>query len=476
MATRQRTLAEPNTTPGRRLVTVSLVGVYLVLLDWIYVHRISPRWSYLGYTTRDLEPLLFGIVLLFLIGAASTLPLQIARPSQLATWLLFLITVGPMATLFLRMDTLGPNTGLLYALVTTSSFFAIPLIADRSFGRLHLRRSNSNPRPFWLVITLISTLVVAWNVFSNGLNFRIDLLSLDSQLIYETRELQSVSLRQNPIGRVLAYATSSQSNVINPLLIATGIELRKRYMTLVGVAIQFYLFSLGGSKSILFLTLVVAAVSYFLRRTDRGNPRLVGGFVALLASTLLFQPGSVFADLLARRTLTTPGVIGNFYFDFFRGLDPLLLSHSVLSWLLEYPLEENPAPTIGRIYTGGGHANGNFMADGFANFGLLGPAILAVAVGVYLALYDRLAGAKGTHALTTIIVGPAISLTNGGFFTALLSHGLLVALVVAYFYPTSGHADASEEAPAGTTSQNQTRSVHWHAHGAQQSQATGPRL
>jgi hypothetical protein len=115
-----------------------------------------------------------------------------------------------------------------------------------------------------------------------------------------------------------------------------------------------------------------------------------------------------------------------------------------LRGIIDNPYGEGPPVIIGRAYFPGWgtYANANFWADAFANFGIWVVFAFTAILGVVLWLYDSITLDTDLRLAALVLVMPAISLSNSGLFTCLLTHGLGLAFLVMYFLPNRIQAPA----------------------------------
>ncbi len=235
------------------------------------------------------------------------------------------------------------------------------------------------------------------------------------------------------------------------MLIALGVARpRWRYLAL-GIAGEFLLYVLQGSKASLFLIPLVPLVAVAIRLGRRRfGPLVIWGGVAMVLvaaalTALMDSPWPLALSVV--RLIALPGQLTADYFDYFSTHAPYLLSHSILRGFVDAPYPVDPPFLIGAAYL---HhvvdANASFWADSIANFGLAGIIPFTAILGAILWLLDVVAAKK-----SLVIVGPAIAifaltLSNGALLTAVLTNGIGLALLLVYLLPP-GQSETPE--PAG---------------------------
>jgi hypothetical protein len=147
------------------------------------------------------------------------------------------------------------------------------------------------------------------------------------------------------------------------------------------------------------------------------------------------QHGVIWTSYLSRRFILTPGMMLALYVAFFDDHPKALLGYSVLSPWVEYEYQASPAKVVGEWVGSGASMNANLFADGFANFGWFGMFGAAVVLLVYLRVLDRVCHGLPVAVSALVMVMPAITISNSSILTAMLSHGLVVAVALLALAP-----------------------------------------
>ncbi|MHB9121024.1 MAG: hypothetical protein ACYC7A_05915 [Thermoanaerobaculia bacterium] len=272
-----------------------------------------------------------------------------------------------------------------------------------------------------------------------GVNWRVPRLAD----VYGAR-LEFTSAAQAK-GRVVSYFVLWTANVVNPALFAVGLLKRSTVLLVLGIAGQWYLYSLAAYKTVL-VSLIGIALLLFLAKRKRSRAELVSVGMLSIATAGLFV--TAVATMLVRRIAMT-GVISTWYLQFFSTHEKARLGNSLLGWLTTYPYDRGIANIIGVIYLDNteAHANGNFWADGFANFGFIGLVMWSLALAMVLWLIDCVAYRRDHFLSLAVLLMPAMALANVSLQTALLTHGIALGVLVVWMLPTldNGRRMPSEE-------------------------------
>lgn len=438
--------AETPTPESKKVERIGLRGiawllVYALALAAVDFWLIAPSFSYLGFTA--VTPTLGATAALTVsyILAASRLPVSWERPSTLIYWMLFALVVAPIHVVPAFMaERMTPTWAMVFSI--SGAFFLL--------GFVYSIRPVAIPRPalpknvYWLLVVAIWLGLGAVVVTQYGFHFQF--VSLAD--IYEVRsEFRDV---EADMSRVSKYALPWLGFVIAPLGMAHGF-LTKNYLFVgAGVLTELFLVGVTGFKSLLFSSLLVAALVVLiftteLKKIGRRIPALLAGSVIGVFLFDWLTNGVFLSSIFIRRLILTAGINTNYYFEFFWDRPKAQLGHGVLASWVDYPYPAVPAKLIGLVYYGTDqtNANANLWADAFCNFGIAGVIGFTVLLAALLIAIDATA-VNLPRALAMIVLAmPALSLSNSALLTTLLTHGVVLAVVLLYLMPVERAAGDS---------------------------------
>lgn len=419
-----------------RASTVAGVVAYTCIIHLVYATTIAPRFAYLGYSYREVEPWGYVAAVIIACGVALLLPQTLRRASDFVLWLLFVLAVLPSVLVVHYSGFTSPHSAFVTSALL-SAVYAGAIVATRRAAppvKLALHMSTGT---FWIFFATISAATYGYLAMTLGL--RIDVVSIFE--VYELREQYKLGLASAP---GLAYMVSMQANVLNPFLFARGAYSGRWVLVAASVLGQTLVYSVAGLKTVLFSipALAVVALVFRIRRRPPGQVLLWGTVLATLAALLvdLLLRTYVATSLFTRRFLVTSGMLMSAYVAFFEEHPHTRLGHSVLAGLVDYPYDATPARVVGEWVTGsdGIAMNAHFLADGFANFGWYGTAGAAVVLVVYLRVLDRVTVGIPLAVSAVVLVMPAITISNTSILTAMFSHGLVACVVLFAVSPRTG--------------------------------------
>jgi hypothetical protein len=427
-----------------RLVLLVGVVAYASLLVASYVTTIAPAFAYMGYTLEPAAPPYLVLGFAVSVLPALWLPLQLARPSAGVVWIIYLLAYVPSTLMPLLSLVRPPEDVALLVVAIGTAFTLLSLVP--SLRLLRLRRLRVPSWVFWSAFVALCGFLLLQITSEHG--YAIALPSLSE--VYDVRG----EYKEAAESRLSRLGVSWIGNVLAPFLFAVALVRRRPLLALPALALQAYLFSITGFRSLLFaaVILVVLLGASAMRGRYLGAYLAWGGSALIVGSWLLDQALQTiaFTSTLVRRLIATPGLLSGWYFDFFSDNPQVRLSHSVLARWLDYPYDVAPPFLIGARYFGRDetYANANFWADAFANFGFSGIFVFTVVLGLILWFADSTVGASDSARtrLALLLLGvPAFTLSNTALTTTLLTHGLALALLILFVVPRNITAGAYDE-------------------------------
>jgi len=411
-----------------------LAFLYVVVLHVVYTRLVSVQWSYMGYVYND--PPILDVVMAWLASSLIGLwmPVDINRPSKVVYWMLYLFVIIPviLTTVYINGAFLDPflriSLPILVSFLSIGFFYKIPLLKVRK-----LRISNQT---FWtcLVLALLVSYAYVLAIFGPHLEF----VSIFSEDVYSTR----LAARNVARGELIGYVMVWSGKVLNPFLIAYGLNSKKYFPVVVGICGQILLYSADASKITLLSMLVFFGLFLLLSKSRKqaGLNIFVVIICVVMVSCLLdyFLNSNVFVSLLGRRQIFTHGLLTTYYFDFFSTNPKAHMGYNkLLSNFVDYSYTEAPSFLIGHYYFGSSsmNANENFWAYAYADFGYFGLFVYGIIVGVLFWLCDSLTSPVPIQFSAIVVFSPLFSLVNGSLFTSLLTHGILLLLVFLWVIP-----------------------------------------
>ena len=409
-----------------RLRGLTLLAAFVYVAGVLIATKyfISERFAYQGYVGRDFrwpEICVAFLVTVFLVTLART---EWAMPSHAAFAFLLATIAMPVIWIPVFYGPLDAANLIVLQLGVVSTFGVARLMLVG--GRRPLRLLPAPSQASAVLIALFTVGALTYLLVGQQLQPTLATLSE----VYDLREEYA-----EKVGTLGSYLVGALGNGVFPVALALGLHRRSARLVLTGIVGTMLLYSITGFKAYL-VGLILTVVAFCLVKWWKG--RGAGWFVGLTAAISLaclcdLVSGTLVpTSLLVRRAITTAGINTAYYVDFFATRPTYGLRHSIFSFLGPAPYPAAPARIIGAYYydMDGTAANANLIADGFANFGLIGCLVAGAFLGFCLRIYDRLT----THlplpvsvaALTFIL----LAFANTAPLTILATHGGLVLCIV----------------------------------------------
>lgn len=452
-------------SPSRaRILAIAGILAYVACFQWMYVNYLYPFWDYFGFDYNP--PGTSYILLAWLLSVVPSfwMPIQLARPSQLAYWVLYITVFIPSMFVPLYAGFSSPReilnlmTALFAGFAVAGFSYLVPLYSFRYAGMPR--------RWFWKGFLCLAAVLTMWM----GVVFRHHAQIVSFQDIYDVRNAANDVAE----GSQVNYAFMLLTGAINPFLMGYGLFCKRTGLFLAGAAGQLLVYAVGGTKgSILSIFFIAAIALLFKAGRTASTLRITFSALALLAFSCLsyvwsgYDPGplhTIVLFVILMRTLSIGGLVTAQYFAFFQHNPLTYYSHvKGMNWFLTYPYQYPIGEEIGLTYAGTTDldATAHFWAtDGIGGLGLPGILVVsALCAAVFWAL-DSASQRHDPRLAALVTTYAAYNISNISLFTSLFSGGLALLIVLLYLMPPAGRADSVRAAK-----RKNSRSTTFHARG-----------
>jgi hypothetical protein len=414
-----------------RLIAAGLVLLMCIAMHICYVEILVPIYYFPEIQAGALPPGCWAAILFLMVLPALYLPTSIRRPSDVAAWILYLNIVVPALFMALILSDGNARQALSRATTATAALVLFEFLRKRPLiGAI----KGIELRGLFELILPCTMLILAFGVWYLA-DFRIDLSFAN---VYERRmEARDVVIT----GSLMAYAIGIMNGSLVPIGLVLGTYYRRPIFLLLTLLIVIAVFSFDGTKATILIPAALVAILPLLQTKRRATVWICTAasslVLAAIAEFRLFD-SDLLANFLVRRQFVFPGVLTHYYWDFFSSHPHVLMSDSLLSWLIQPRYETNVTRLMGGELFGNFdcNANANLWASGFAHFGYPGVFGVSVVAACLMWMVDRLAD-SGRFVMATVIAAQmAFIWTNGALHTSILSNGLAATLLFLFFFPT----------------------------------------
>lgn len=401
----------------KKILFISTIIIFRLLIDWIYNFEIAPFFSYSNYlnnSTRE-STFLSWIILAAFIPFVMWIVSDSNRYnsfSQLIAALLLYLRIIPFTSLVMYMP---KSSGFVFSNLVYWILIFVLLSYLKMQNPLGLLRSRGGSKSAIFVLTVISVLTV---LIVSGVycGFRIH-LSLED--VYELR----MEAREFDMPVVLKYLHSATSNII-PILIIYYISKGNRLMVYLLALIGLLNFSIAGHKSTLFKIILCLGL-YLFPKLDI-KKYLPYFFITLGVITILeFLNFNTIAlsTIFIRRGLYVPASLDISYFDFIEKHGPTYFTKGIASEIGSLAGDDAK------------RCNNGMFSDAFMNLGFLGCIIFPI-IFVYFVKISEYITNNLNLSLRFFAAFLIVSTLGSSYFTtSMLTHGLFLLLVTLYLIP-----------------------------------------
>lgn len=401
--------------------------LYIYTFQYIYINYLAVAWDYFGYSVKEtsflqyLSTYFFALIPIFFYKGLS-------KVSSYFAVLIYLLGYVPiMITILLNRVFLSYNYIVLYQFVLMISM-CLFFLADK-VKLPNITKPKKLPTAILHVIT-ISMVLYLFIVYRG--NIRMVGFEDVYGLRFENAERQTV---------LSGYFEMWLSYCIFPAYFIWGLTSKKVKFILLGILGNVFIYMITGAKYSMVLPIIIWGMYLLLRSSPKYNfyhlltvSLIILSGIAYLSSEKLF----VFAALFLMRTLSTPGLLFSQYLIFFSNHPHTYYTHiGVINKITHgYPYSEGLGQTIGwHFLEKETNSNANFWAtDGIAGAGIWGILIISALIFLFFLFLNQINKGTLTNAKILIFTGPIISLLNLSFFTAFISGGLLIAILLISFF------------------------------------------
>lgn len=296
----------------------SLIILYKIIIDLIYILNVSSKYYYNGMVFNpSLYKYIFSLLIfIFSINFVIRLYNKVT-PSSLIIVILYYLYFIPGCTIYSMagLSDLYFIFFILYWIFFLSLYLNFP-----NFTIPNLKESiTSNLFYVFFIIVILGSLVIVG--LYNDFNFNFSLSN-----VYELRFKQ----REMNLPTIVKYFQPTASSLLPLFLIYFLIKRKTKYIILIVFA-DLLLFSFGGAKGTIF-TLFIALLAYFYYKPNRVRWIVTSLLSLNLISFLekIIYSKSYITIYIQNRVLFIPNLLSFQYYDFFSMHELLYLRNSIL--------------------------------------------------------------------------------------------------------------------------------------------------
>jgi hypothetical protein len=450
--------ARPRRREGRRRLVFVLLALAHALICRFIQDKVLAESGVFEYMGLHWMPANLAQELVFLILAVAPallfIPVRLARGSDLLLIILYGAVYVPTTALFPNVVSGGVTPAFWLTMVCFVGLYLAATLARLEPGGAGGRIAMADNRYDLLLFGAALAVIASYLAF-----VPIQVIELDLTRVYEFRA--AFGDQMSKLSPILLYVFVNSALALSPIMIVRGI-LRKNWpMVLLAFGLTYYTFAVTSYRSMLFVAAFVAALTVLSRTRIPVAISVFGFFVGVAVGVMSLDalahsdvPANTFA--VHYRLFGNSATITSAYLDIFSSHPKFYYSQSFLRLFIRPPTEIPYPLLVGHEISSVQNvwANGNIVADAFANLGYVGVLLTFVALGLFLCGYNYVTLAKDRVVAALTLVAPGFYLSNGGLQSAVLSGGLGVTVLLMLIYPASPAPQVSLRSPSVPTRQD----------------------
>lgn len=404
------------------LYTIIMIIILKVILEYGYFVYVYPLYGYSGFSVNiSMFKLIESYLIIIILSCFLIKMERYNSPSKIVLYILFINLFLPLSSLYWIQD-----DSRQFFITIAISFLMIYFILFKT-PRLEIFYMKEG-KNISIILFVFLTIIVYGSLIASG---GLQRMNFNIMNIYETRE--EFSSNSNFL---LGYLLPWQARITNMFFLIYGIVIKNKKLIVFSLILQLLIFSMTGSKSYLFAPIIIIGTYYLFKKGYKNYLLLFISSALSILFTILITLFKFFGDGIAlsyflRRTFYVPAKLHYMYYDFFEDMTKYKLSTSILSFMFENPYGKNPVAFIAeRVYEKDFSPNVGIFGDAYLNFGLFGIILFSFLLSVMLKLLDSVAENVPLVISSAIIILPSMALVNSAFFTSILTHGIIFAILV----------------------------------------------
>lgn len=417
---------------GSRLGFIFASLLYKSALDITYYFYLSRFFRYHNLTAFDLhlDAGRFFLSYLLVFAMSAVVPRKENNFNGMFYAIVLIFLYVPLATMY-GMDARSD----VFPLALTAFAIVVTMLTAISFERVWrkfplLERGRS-------IALLFSTLMVAYFILWSIISGAVTHINFDFRDIYIYREILGEKL---DVG-FLSYLNIWTQKAFNPLLIAYAMYKRNGILLAISLLVQMYFFAVTQHRAHLFVPILIY-MAYIIYQRRLSTGKLLGaaaaGVVLITTIGLYFEMDEALAVVIRRALFVAPTVAYE-WVAYFSEREKVHFADNILrGWINNEYTGKNLPLFMGDYMQFGSDLafNSGLIGAGFAQLGIWGVIIYASLLGIVLSFLNALI-TKGlpVFMVAALLIAPIrTAWADSDLFTALLSHGIIVCVVLLWLF------------------------------------------
>ena len=407
--------------------------VFKIVLDLTYVLIQADAYGYYGFSFEpNIAKWLFSWILYLFTGLC--VASDKTNCCTIFSYTVFMLSLAPAFVYY----EYNPEAKLWMLLAQALTLVLMNAIMGALTAKVKIKNKKIpyTSRRLSFIVVLVLGAYFVYSFVTNGLP---SLGSLSWENVSEIRANSNVST-------LMAIIQNLLCRIVCPITLMLLFKSRKWVGFALVLVIQLYTYAITGFKTYLFIPLVLIAVSILPKINLKKLISFALPCVVVLCNLIYKVLGEIYPyALINERVLFLPAKIKFAYFDYFSSHDFVYFSQSTIAKLFgfESNYSQNIPNLIGDVYFNRPEmwTNTGFMADAYANLGILGMVLIGVLLAVILAWVDVTVECDSPDVMLGIqsmFLLYYISLNDGSAISVFFSGGMIFAVLLVLFISFNG--------------------------------------
>ncbi|CAM4284341.1 hypothetical protein PSOS111911_11760 [Pseudoalteromonas ostreae] len=394
------------------------------LLDFSYVNFVFKYYNYAGFNYDfDINQYVLSIIMYLLcIPLCSLFLKKVSDYFFLSACMFF---YAPITSLF----GLDSARDFYVVFLCLSSLYLMYYFINHSFVSFKNVPYINGGGQLAIYLSIFFMFLVLSNFLLSGASLNFDL-----DAVYQFRD-QNAKLAE--VG-IFTYLNNWTYSIFTLYIFAICLKNSRFFLLAFFLSLQVVFFGFSAHKAVLFMPFLVIGAWYYFKK-ERSLiilPFSISFSLLVCVVLFLYFDDIQVSGLYVRRVFFVPAQLTFAYVDFFNQNEFTFWSQSIMKYFIDYPYEQGISSLIGNwMFNDDTRANNGLVSSGYANFGAIGVYIYSLLLALIIKMIDdfSLSGNMPTWFAISLIASPLnVALIQSDLFTAALTHGLLIALLLVY--------------------------------------------
>ena len=411
---------------------IILMILYYFAIAASYVYWVSPHFSRAGFiVSYSLTCSIVGFLVACVVSIIASGLIDRGKVSDIILLLIVILYFFPQIVLFTYC--LHNWAFFLFVILYLTVLVCLNYFIDLGDRKVFI---SEHGNLFVAIVVMLSIFMVVISGAFTG--FRI---SFDLSDYYEYR----FAAREFAMPTVVKYVFNWAKTIL-PIGLVYAMLHKKWWLVVITSISEMLCFSFDGKKSSLFMFVLAFGIALFYKKEmlRRVPFYMILVNIALFVEQAIRNGESFIGKNILRRMMYIPAYLGWAFFDFFQSNE---LDYFRSSFLRRFgfssPYSEGIPRIIGRIYNvtlssiGAVNANTGLCGDAYANLGWFSIIIFPFAIVLIIKIIEKYLADLDSRLQIMISLTVAYTFMSGALFTALLTNGILVLILMLIIMPRS---------------------------------------